>query len=184
LLDPIRTPSPTKIASPTSFAAANLANRVRQHCGTGISPDRDTTGLGAMLLGFARLCRHYRPTSSPKWRKTRVFPGTEAKSGGRRTVCWREPDSNHRYRSYERVSRTLPNGDAGLISWMGSLSTGRLARRRWLGGPPLHGRLFDGGTDGSNPSSSSSESVANRTRSADRTVSAEGSRRTLSPPRA
>src|SRR5256885_11332292 len=28
-------------------------------------------------------------------------------------------------------------------------------------GPPLHGRLYDGGTDGSNPSSSSGESGAN-----------------------
>src|SRR5215472_9022837 len=32
------------------------------------------------------------------------------------TLPWREPDSNHRYRSYERVSRLLPNGDAGPIS--------------------------------------------------------------------
>ena len=35
----------TEIANPTSFAAAaNLANRVRQHCGTGISTDRDILG--------------------------------------------------------------------------------------------------------------------------------------------
>jgi hypothetical protein len=31
-------------------------------------------------------------------------------------------------------------------------------------GPPLHGRLFDGGTDGSNPSSSCKESCANHLR--------------------
>src|SRR5262249_11658648 len=45
LLEPIRTPSPTEIANPTLFAAgaANLANRVRQHCGTVISTDRDIT---------------------------------------------------------------------------------------------------------------------------------------------
>ena len=45
MLEPIRRPSPTEIANPTSFAAgaANLANRVRQHCGTGISSDRDIT---------------------------------------------------------------------------------------------------------------------------------------------
>ena len=47
---------------------------------------------------------------------------------------WREPDLDHR--SYERVSRLSPNGDAGPIGWMGSLIiTRRLARRRWLGGP-------------------------------------------------
>jgi hypothetical protein len=51
----------------------------------------------------------------------------------RRTVCWRDKDSNHRSLSYERVSRLLRNGDAGPISWMRSLSTGRLARRWWLG---------------------------------------------------
>src|SRR5215813_345066 len=37
------------------------------------------------------------------------------------------------YRSYERVSRPLPNGNGR----MGSLSTGRLARRRWLGRAPF-----------------------------------------------
>src|SRR5262249_45931691 len=56
--------------------------------------------LGAMLLDFARLCRRCRPERPPKWRKTRVFPWTEAISGERPTVRWREPDSNHRYRSY------------------------------------------------------------------------------------
>src|SRR5262249_58719018 len=35
------------------------------------------------------------------------------------THRWREPDSNHRYRSYERVSRLLSNEDAGPISWRG-----------------------------------------------------------------
>jgi len=52
----------------------------------------------------ARLCRPRRLASSPHWRKTRTFPGTKAKSGERRTVCWREPDSNHRSRR-ERDSR-------------------------------------------------------------------------------
>ena len=36
-----------------------------------------------------------------------------------------------------KVSRLLPKGDAGPISWMGSLSTGRLARRRWSAAGPL-----------------------------------------------
>jgi len=31
--------------------------------------------------------------------KTRVFPGTEAKSGERRTVCWRELDSKFQFRA-------------------------------------------------------------------------------------
>ena len=42
-----------------------------------------------MLLDFAGLCRPYCPASSPHRRKTRPFPGTKAKSGKRRTVCWR-----------------------------------------------------------------------------------------------
>src|SRR6516225_1511120 len=54
--------------------------------------------LGAMLLGFARLCRRSRPARPPKRRKTCVFPGTEAKSGERRTVCWREMDSKIQFR--------------------------------------------------------------------------------------
>ena len=54
--------------------------------------------LGARLLGFARLCRRCRPGLPPKRRKTRVFPGTEAKSGERRTVCWRRMDSKIQFR--------------------------------------------------------------------------------------
>ena len=46
------------------------------------------------VAGPARLCRPRRLASSPHWRKTRAFPGTKAKSGKRRTVCWREMDSN------------------------------------------------------------------------------------------
>src|SRR5262249_40563332 len=33
------------------------------------------------------------------WRKTRVFLGTEAKSGERRTVCWRGMDSKFQFRA-------------------------------------------------------------------------------------
>ena len=36
-----------------------------------------------------------------------------------------------------RVSRLLPKGDPGPISWIGSLSTGRLARRQWSAAEPL-----------------------------------------------
>jgi hypothetical protein len=71
-------------------------------------------------------------------------------------LCWREPDSNHQYRSQKKGSRLLPNGDAGPVKWMESLITGRVARRPVVGrGPRLHGRLFDGGT--SNPLSSGGE---------------------------
>ena len=55
--------------------------------------------LCAMLLGFARLCRRCRPGWPPKWRKTRVLPGTEAKSGERQTVCWRGLDSKFQFRA-------------------------------------------------------------------------------------
>src|SRR5215472_10308364 len=69
--------------------------------------------LGAMLLDFARLCRRCRPERPPKWRKTRVFPGTEAISGERPTVRWREMDSNHWYRGTKAVDlRSIP-GIAG-----------------------------------------------------------------------
>ena len=45
----------------------------------------------------------------------------------------REPDSNHRFRSCERSVGCCRRE----ISWMGSLSTGRLARRRWSAAGPL-----------------------------------------------
>jgi hypothetical protein len=38
----------------------------------------------------------------PSQRKSAAEP---AASSSHRTLRWREPDSNHRYRSYERVSR-------------------------------------------------------------------------------
>ena len=73
------------------------------------------------------------------------------------TPRWREQDSNHRSRCVRKAPRLLPKGDAGPISWMGSLSSSRLARRRWSAAEPLRGRLFLGGTDGSNPVPSTSE---------------------------
>jgi hypothetical protein len=44
-----------------------------------------------------RLCRRWRPAQPPKWRKTRAFPATEAKSGERRTLRWRGLNSNFQY---------------------------------------------------------------------------------------
>ena len=70
--------------------------------------------------------------------KSRGSQPRRAISRERRTVCWREPDSNHRYRSHERVFRLLPEWRCRTHkSSMGKLSTGRLAKRRWLGAGPL-----------------------------------------------
>src|ERR1700745_736321 len=51
------------------------------------------------------LSRPCRPASPPNWRKTGAFPETWVKSGERRTVCWREMDSNFQYASTERWHR-------------------------------------------------------------------------------
>jgi len=63
LLEPIRTPSPTEIANPTSFAAgaANLANRTRSTAVLEYGLAETPTLLGPTLLGFARLCRQLPP---------------------------------------------------------------------------------------------------------------------------
>ena len=56
---------------------------------------------------------------------------SDANSSERRTVCWREPDSNHRSRSCERLFWALPIGDDGgancrfrrettMLAWSGS----------------------------------------------------------------
>jgi len=78
-------------------SAADIANRTRSTAVLEYGPTETPPLLGVMLLGFARLCRHCRPARPAQWRKTRVFPGTEAKSGERRTVCWRGLDSNFQY---------------------------------------------------------------------------------------
>ena len=76
-MSPIRTPSSTEIANPISFAtgAANLANRLWQHCGTEISPDRDTTPSRREAAG---LCASL-PTPTP---------GTAAKVAENRSLSW------------------------------------------------------------------------------------------------
>jgi len=63
-----------------------------------------------------------------------------AKSRETWTLRWKEPDSNHRSRSCES-SLGCCRRDAGPIGWMGSLSTGRLARRR----PPSAAVSFSAG---------------------------------------
>src|SRR5215472_16191793 len=40
-------------------------------------PTETPPRLGAMLPGFARLCRRYLPARPPKWRKTWASPGAE-----------------------------------------------------------------------------------------------------------
>ena len=47
------------------------------------------------------------------------------------------PDSNHRVPLFRKGLSAVAEGDAGPMSWMGPLSTGRLARRRWSATGPL-----------------------------------------------
>jgi hypothetical protein len=75
------------------------ANRIGDTAVLKYCPTETLPLLSAMLLDFAGLCRPYCLDSSPYRRKTRAFPGTKAKSGERRTVCWREMDSNLQYRA-------------------------------------------------------------------------------------
>jgi hypothetical protein len=70
-----------------------------------------------------------------------------------RTPSWREPDSNRRFRSLRKgVARLLP---AGPISWRRVIKHRSSREMTMVGrGPLLQGRLFHGGTEGSNPPSS------------------------------
>ena len=85
---------------PTAFGTP-----VQAGCGTGIGPDRDITGSWcdvnaprASLRGSAAWPRPRTPRQLP------VFRHKKEKSSERRTVCWREPDSNLWFRS--RASRS------------------------------------------------------------------------------
>jgi hypothetical protein len=55
--------------------------------------------LFACCLAPRCLSRPCRPASPPKWRKPWAFPETRVKFGERQTVCWRETDSNFRFRA-------------------------------------------------------------------------------------
>ena len=75
-----------------------MANRIGDTAVLEYRPIETLAFLSAILLELARLCRPCRLASSPHWRKPGLFQGTNAKSGERRTVCWREVDSNFRFR--------------------------------------------------------------------------------------
>ena len=77
------------------------------------------------------------------------------------TRCWREPDLNHRSRLVKGLlsadERCRTDKLDGVIKHRSSRKTTMVGR-----GATLDGRLFRGGTDGSNPTSSSEESATNR----------------------
>src|SRR5271167_2049741 len=81
------------------------------------------------------------------------------KSGSQKTRRWRKADSNPRSRSYEWGCLVSPNRNAQL----GARIKFRSSRATAVAAGPLGGRSVHGGTDGSNPLSSSSESGANLT---------------------
>src|SRR5215510_6839022 len=92
----------------------------QRRCGTGIWPDRDISTASADLDEQVRVSADRAANPAAHTRATRA--ALDRRRLGlceTRTVRWREPDSNHRYRSYEMVSRLLPNGDAGPINWRG-----------------------------------------------------------------
>jgi len=70
-------------------------------------------------------------------RRAGVNAGASRGTESLQTPRWREPDSNHRSRSCERSLGYYRRGDAGPISCTGSLSKGRLTRRRWSAAGPL-----------------------------------------------
>ena len=63
-----------------------------------IARQRHYRALSAMLLDLLVSADRAAWSPFPHWRKTRAFSGTKAKSGERRTACWREMDSNLWYR--------------------------------------------------------------------------------------
>jgi hypothetical protein len=78
---------------------------------------RPTETLALLFAGCLAprcLSRPCRPASPPKWRKTGAFPVTRGKFGERRTVCWRELDSNLQFRA--RAVSVLPLRDQMLAS--------------------------------------------------------------------
>src|ERR1700730_7032799 len=80
------------------------------------------------------------------------------KSSLQRTRRWREPDSNHRSRSRERLFWALPIGDGGTKGGAIYRFRSETAMLAWSGCPQP---FLRGGTASSNPSSSSGESGAN-----------------------
>src|SRR6516162_6842962 len=81
------------------------------------------------------------------------------KLSSQRTPRWREVDSNHRSRSAKGLSavaegRSRTDKLDRVIKHRSSRETTMVGR-----GASLHGRLFLGGTDGSNPPPSSAESA-------------------------
>ena len=82
-----------------------VTNRIGDTAVLEYRPTETLPLLSAMLPDLARLCLPCRLASTPHRRKTRAFLGTKAKSVERRTVCWREMDSNFQYASTVRWQR-------------------------------------------------------------------------------
>jgi hypothetical protein len=78
-----------------------------------------------------------------------------APAGSQETPCWRKADSNPRSRSYEWGCLVSPNRNDQL----GARIKLRSSRETAIAAGPLGGRSVHGGTEGSNPLSSSKESA-------------------------
>ena len=154
----MRTPSPSAIANPISFAAgaANLANRLRQHCGTGISSDRDTTPPRRDVAG---LCASL-PTLPPRTAATMAENPRLSGDGGetrRETDCLLEGSGfelpvprqiGQRFQGFVR-GKASADGLSCFCSHAVRLRRAALGRRRGAGRCPL---LIIPCVDGSEPS--------------------------------
>jgi len=89
------------IANPTSLGAP-VQPRSRtacRHCGTRIAPDRDITGSWRDVDEPCASLPAVPPGRAPRTpRQLPAFRYRKEKSRERRTVCWREMDSNFRFR--------------------------------------------------------------------------------------
>jgi hypothetical protein len=102
------------------------------------------------------------------------FRPRQAHSRKRRTVCWREPDSNHRSRSCERLFSGRCQSETAARK--AEPLTGSGPKRQCLPGVAAHSLSLRGGTTSSRPSSSSGESSKLRRRASGRRLSSNWTR--------
>ena len=97
--------------APTLWGASHSRRPHQRHCGTGIWRDRDIAAGWRYLETPARLCRPGRQASRAHLRGKPGSRPSKAAPGERRTLRWREPDSNHRFRL-----RYSPSGSSLVVS--------------------------------------------------------------------
>src|ERR1700719_3719201 len=106
------------------------------HCGTGIRPDRDIAARRSDIKTSRRLYRRGRQAIRANPRRKPGSRPSKAAAEERRTVCWREMDSNFRFRARRNQEISVSRWSStdlvyGTVARISAQPSGRHAREQY-----------------------------------------------------